>query len=177
MSDQYEEGEQHEPEHHEPEHGAPPHGKGKAGDFFARHKVEIIAAAVGVAVTVYLYIRSKDAATTPTSPATGTETSDTGATGATGATGQMGVSPKPVNLAALEKRLEKIINHDIAVSSHNVSQTKAKTLTHAQQLAKQKTRQATRQKTLEAERKTQHTRQAKRQAAKKTATVKHGLSR
>jgi uncharacterized protein HemX len=49
---------------HEP--GAPPH-HGK-GDFFQKHKVEIIAAALGIAVTVYLYIRSKDSASTTHRP-------------------------------------------------------------------------------------------------------------
>ncbi len=133
---------EHEPAHEPPEHeGAEHHIPGDApkGNFLAKHRVEIIAAAVGVAVTVYLYIRNKSASTTAatTTPATttGTTTDDggttgttgaTGATGATGDTGPMGVSPQPTSLPMLARELLAlpIIQRTLKVSSGNVTGTK-----------------------------------------------------
>jgi hypothetical protein len=64
---------EHEPEHgeHATEHKPP---DDKKGGLWKKHKVEIIAAAVGIAITIYLYYRSKQNAAT-----TGAQASPTGA--------------------------------------------------------------------------------------------------
>jgi hypothetical protein len=50
----------------EQQQSQPPHD-GKKGSFWQKHKVEIIAAIVGIAVTVYLYYRSKNSTASTTS--------------------------------------------------------------------------------------------------------------
>lgn len=99
--------------------------KKKGGGFWAKHKVELIAASAGILVTIYLYMRSKKAATTGATPGMtavppGTGTADSGGgvgggsstgAGGTGGSHQKGGNPAGDNsdaLSAIENGLEAL---------------------------------------------------------------------
>lgn len=84
--------EHHEPTSSEPHAaGDPDASKEKKGSFWQKHKVELIAAAVGILVTIYLYMKSKGAASTATTataaPTDATTPTDTGGGSGGGSSG------------------------------------------------------------------------------------------
>lgn len=87
MNDPFEHGEHGEHSEAHGDHGAATTKDGKKGGFWKAHKVEIIAAAAGILVTIYLYSKSKSSSTTASGAAAPTDASTPSATGSGGGSG------------------------------------------------------------------------------------------